>query len=367
MITEHAPRRLLMTVDAMGGVWRYAMDLARALRLEGVHTVFAGFGPEPSPHMLEEAQAIGDVHWTGAPLDWTAKDPSELAGIADQLSVIAGASSVDLLHLNLPSQAAGLVIDLPVVVVSHSCVATWFAAVRGTLLPADWQWHEGLNWRGFAAADMIIAPSHSHADALSRSYGIGGIEVVPNSSRHVSTRLNKKNYCFAAGRWWDEGKNAAVLDDTAALTEYQIVAAGPCNGPHGQHVAFDFVDHRGALDHGEAMVLMDEAAIFTSPSIYEPFGLAALEAARAGAALVLADIPTYRELWQDAALFANPRDPAGFAGAIDKLAADRRLRQRLALAAQERSRLFSSTTQAKAMLDIYRGALSRRSQLTAAE
>jgi glycosyltransferase involved in cell wall biosynthesis len=367
MTSQTMPRRVLMTVDALGGIWRYAMDLASALRLEGVETVFAGFGPEPLPHMIEEAKAVGDIHWTDAPLDWTATDPTELAGISRRLVDIASASSVDVVHLNLPSQAADLITDLPIIVVSHSCVTTWFAVVRGTLLPAPWYWHEDLNRRGFAAADAIIAPSRSHANALSRSYGINGIEVVHNASRHVSTRLTKKDYCFAAGRWWDDGKNAAILDSTAALTGYPIVAAGPRDGPNGQHVGFDFVDHRGALGHAEAMSLMNEAAIFMSPSIYEPFGLAALEAARAGAALVLADIPTYRELWRDAALFAHPVDPAGFANAIEQLAGDRRLRQHLALQAQQRSRTFSASAQARAMLDVYRRVLSRRSQLTAAE
>jgi glycosyltransferase involved in cell wall biosynthesis len=367
MTSEMLPRRLLMTIDAMGGVWRYAMDLAKALRLEGVDTVFAGFGPRPSTRMLKEAEIIGETIWSDAPLDWTAKDQTELARIPDWLVATARAASVDLLHLNLPSQAAGLLIDLPVIVVSHSCVTTWFAAVRGTTLPADWLWHEDLNRRGFAAADAIIAPSHSHADALSRSYGIGGIEVVHNSSRHVPTRLNKQDYCFAAGRWWDEGKNPSVLDGTAALTDYPIVAAGPSDGPSGEDVRFAFIDHRGALSHGETIALMNEATIFMSPSIYEPFGLAALEAARAGAALVLSNIPTYREIWQDAALFAQPDDPAAFASAVDRLAGDRRLRQRLARMAQDRSRLFSAAAQARAMLDVYRRALSRRSHLTAAE
>ena len=40
--------RLLMTVDAIGGVWRYAMDLAAELRDHGVETVFACLGPAPS-------------------------------------------------------------------------------------------------------------------------------------------------------------------------------------------------------------------------------------------------------------------------------------------------------------------------------
>ena len=38
-------------------------------------------------------------------------------------------------------------------------------------------------------------------------------------------------------------------------------------------------------------------------ALYEPFGLAVLEAAQAGCALVLSDIPTFRELWDGAALF----------------------------------------------------------------
>lgn len=367
MMTPARPRRLLMTVDAAGGVWRYAMDLARSLRLEGVHTVFAGFGPLPSASMLAEATAIGEIRWSEAPLDWMAKEAAEIAGIPAQLSALASATSVDLFHLNLPSQAVGLATDLPVVVVSHSCVATWFTTVKSQALPPDWQWQGDMNRQGFESADAIVAPSRSHAEALVRTYGLADIDVVHNASRHLPTHLNKQKYCFAAGRWWDEGKNASVLDAAAALTAYPIVAVGPADGPNGQRVTFGSVDHRGTLDHSEAMAVLNEAEIFVSPSLYEPFGLAALEAGRAGAALVLADIPTYRELWQDAALFAHPADPAGFADAIDRLAANRRFRQRMALAAQDRARQFSAQLQAREMLAVYERALARQSKPTAAE
>ena len=50
------------------------------------------------------------------------------------------------------------------------------------------------------------------------------------------------------------------------------------------------------------------AAVFVSPALYEPFGLAVLEAAHAGCALVLSDIPTFRELWDCAAVFVDPHD-----------------------------------------------------------
>lgn len=98
---------------------------------------------------------------------------------------------------------------------------------------------------------------------------------------------------------------------------------------------------------------MARSAIVASPSRYEPFGLAPLEAAQAGAALVLADIPTYRELWDDAALFAPADDARAFAAALNRLAGDDALRHEFAAKAKERSARFTLHAQASAMQSIY--------------
>ena len=58
--------------------------------------------------------------------------------------------------------------------------------------------------------------------------------------------------------------------------------------------------------------------IFVSTALYEPFGLAVLEAAQAGCALVLSDIPTFRELWDGAARFVPARDDGALACAIER-------------------------------------------------
>jgi glycosyltransferase involved in cell wall biosynthesis len=115
------------------------------------------------------------------------------------------------------------------------------------------------------------------------------------------------------------------------------------------------------------MALMRDAAIFVSPSVYEPFGLAALEAARSAGALVLADIPTYRELWEGAALFADPRDPEALGFAINRLAGDATLRKTLGKRAKKRSNDFVVETQAAAVSTVYRHLLSPAQTLTAAE
>lgn len=361
--------RILMTVDAVGGVWRYAMDLAASLQQpRGFEFLFVGLGPQPSDHQQREASELGQLRWLDAPLDWMVKSEGELSHVGPQIADLSRAEAVDLLHLNLPSQAAVIDTDLPVIAMSHSCVVTWFAGVRGEPVPADWQWHHAINRRGLLRADLALAPSRNHARMLEEAYAeIDRLHVVYNSSRSAQTSDSKDLLVSAAARWWDDGKNGRVLDEAAASTAWPIIMAGPNTGPDGQILPIRHARHLGELSHDDVMALMRHSSIFVSPSIYEPFGLAALEAARAHNALVLSDIGTYRELWDGAALFADPGDATALAAAINRLCRDDDLRTELAAKAAERSKRFDLSSQAEAMAGLYAGLLQRNSALSAAE
>src|SRR5690606_2593599 len=50
--------KVLMTVDAVGGVWTYAVTLCRALVPHGVEVVFACMGPPPAP---QQGAAVLDL------------------------------------------------------------------------------------------------------------------------------------------------------------------------------------------------------------------------------------------------------------------------------------------------------------------
>jgi len=361
-------RRVLMTADAVGGVWRYALDLAAGLRSRGIETVFAGLGPWPSAEQAREAEAIGKLCWLDAPLDWMVENETSVRPVPALIADLAQREGIDILHLNLPSQAAGLDGCLPVVVVSHSCVVSWFAAVRGRTVPEEWRWQSRLNRSGFDRADVVLAPSRSHAAMLQQSYGpIDTLQVVHNASGVEAGPHQKEDFVLAAGRWWDDGKNGAVLDAAAEHIDWPVVMAGANRGPNGQYLPLRLAVHHGELSHSETMALMRKAAIVVSPSLYEPFGLAALEAACNRAALVLADIPTYRELWDGAALFADPHDPHAFADAVNRLAKDERSRNSLAERALMRSRTFTVKAQVDSMMRIYAGLLPMNHALTAAE
>ena len=55
------PRRILMTTDAVGGVWTYALELARALEPHGVEIALACMGPRPTPAQRREVAGRPNV------------------------------------------------------------------------------------------------------------------------------------------------------------------------------------------------------------------------------------------------------------------------------------------------------------------
>lgn len=350
------PRRILMTLDAVGGVWRYAVDLAGSLTGQGITCVLVGFGPEPDERQIAEVEAMPGVSlvWARGELDWMAERESDLDLVRDELIRLADEWQPDLLHLNLPSQAVGLPDHLQVVVASHSCIATWWEAVRGSDLPDAWHWQKQRNQRGFTRARIVLSPSRSHAQALQQAYGeMPPIAIVHNASASAEGAQTREPVILAAGRWWDEGKNARTLDAAADGSPWPLIMAGPCVGPNGQSIMLRHAVARGPAPADELRQLMRRAAVFASSSCYEPFGLAVLEAAQRGAALVLADIPTFRELWDGAALFVAADKPEAYRQAFQRLADDDGLRASLAAKARHRALNFTPDRQLDALLRSY--------------
>ena len=347
-------RRILMTLDAVGGVWRYAMELGEAIKPLGYHTLFVGFGLKPSLAQTMEAQRIGDLEWLPQPLDWLADDERDLDGIGEAIESLASDQAIDLIHLNLPSQAANLSSRRPVVAVSHSCVVTWWQAMRSEPLPSDWLWKKRLNETGFANSDAIVAPSESHAALLRSCYSLPlEVSVIHNAMAADLGGGPKEPFVFAAGRWWDESKNARLLDQAARAAAWPIRMAGSTHSPSGQTVELLHAEHLGELSYGTLLDQVRRAGIVVSPSLYEPFGLLPLEGARAGAALALADIPTYRELWEDCALFFAPTEPDALVAVINRYAEDPMVREEMGRRAVRRSQTFTPHNQAAAMASLY--------------
>lgn len=349
-------RHVLMTVDAVGGVWTYALDLAAGLAAAGIRTSLAVLGPSPAADQITEANAVPGLTLidTGLPLDWTAAHAETVDYAAARIRALAGELAVDLVHLNTPALAGPERFAQPVISVAHSCLATWWSAVRRGPPPEDFRWRIQAHWRGLMASDAVITPSGAFADDTLRAYETVRPFVVPNGRRaEPPTPEQPRRGVVTTGRLWDDGKNIVTLDRAAARLSVPMRAIGPQSGPHGEHRSLRHARPLGRLSSETVRAELRSSAVFTSASLYEPFGLGVLEAAQAGCALVLSDIPTFRELWDGVALFAPPHEDAAFAEAIQTLCDDTEQRQALADAARKHATRFSVEAMTAGVLDVY--------------
>jgi glycosyltransferase involved in cell wall biosynthesis len=84
--------------------------------------------------------------------------------------------------------------------------------------------------------------------------------------------------------------------------------------------------------------LLGKASIYAATSRYEPFGMSALEAAFSRCAILANDIPVFREVWGNAALYFRANDAASLASLIKTLNTDRDLCRDYANRAFQRAR-----------------------------
>jgi glycogen(starch) synthase len=357
------PRRVLMTADTVGGVWTYALELARALSSSEVEILLATLGAPPSQSQLQAASRLQNIRVVSASfrLEWMTDPWDDVARAGDWLLDLEQEHAPDIVHLNGYVHAA-LPWAAPRVVVAHSCVLSWWRATRGGDAPEKWGRYAEAVREGLLAADRVIAPTRAMLDALIAHYGpLPRAGVIYNArDASVFRPLPKDEFVLGAGRLWDEGKNVQALADVAPGLPWPVLLAGECQGPEGQRVSPGGAGLLGPVAESQMARLLGRAAIFAHPARYEPFGLCALEAALSGCALVLGNIPSLRELWEGVALFAPPNDKAALAHAITRLIRQPHELARRGQRARERALLLEPAAMAEAYLSVYEGVIASR-------
>ena len=99
--------------------------------------------------------------------------------------------------------------------------------------------------------------------------------------------------------------------------------------------------------------LYDRAALLVCPSHYEGFGLPLVEAMSAATPIVCSDIPVFREVAADAALFVPPDDAAGWARTVGEVLSDPQRAADLAARGSARARDFSWRRTAERTLAVW--------------
>jgi glycosyltransferase involved in cell wall biosynthesis len=120
--------------------------------------------------------------------------------------------------------------------------------------------------------------------------------------------VDRKLQAVTAGRLWDEAKNLKMLANVHF--PFPLLVAGEADYESSTLPGLpDGATALGLLAENELLTLFRRSAIYLCTSRYEPFGLAPLEAALCGCAVVANDIPSLREVWGSGALyFRNATD-----------------------------------------------------------
>lgn len=361
LVQERPIRKILMTADTVGGVWTYALDLCRAYAQQGIQVCLATMGAPLSAGQQQEAAQLSnvDVRESRYKLEWMDDSWGDVEQAGHWLLSLEREVQPDIIHLNGYAHAA-LNWQAPVVAVAHSCVLSWWQGVLRCAAPAEWDAYKNCVAQGLKAADAVVAISQTYAAELQQLYGpIAHISVIYNGRNTGSFYTSdKKMQAFAMGRIWDEAKNLSLLGRIKNNAGLPVLVAGNNRHPEiGALVEIPNVQLLGTLSQTEVKAALAESYIYILPAKYEPFGLSVLEAAASGCLLVLADIPTLKELWQDTALYFNPDEPDSLDRVLDDVLQHPQECRQLIERSEVQAKRYSLDKMAGSYLELYQSLL----------
>jgi glycosyltransferase involved in cell wall biosynthesis len=231
------------------------------------------------------------------------------------------------------------------------------------------------HWAGRSAraAAAVICPSEFAAEEVRNLLGVRRTHVVPYGidsdragaqplSRSELTELGLREPLVVHAAGATARKNLRLLATAwpEVVTKHPDAFLALCGPPHWRRdELFNGLSNVMYVGHRPPTFvarLMRTATVVVVPSIYEGFGLPALEAMAAGATVVAAACGALPEVCADAALLVRP-EPAEFAAAIGDALAGGVAIERLRAAGRVRAAAFSWQRAARETAAVYERAL----------
>ncbi len=241
------------------------------------------------------------------------------------------------------------------------------------------------SWR-FRAAYRIILPlvirrskkwvtvSHYSADQLA-SCGVSdrapdaiiwnGCEHIlrqnKNESRFADTELPRP-FIFALGSRSQNKNVEPILSLASSLHSHgiSIVVAGGANAQIfkasralNHHLALEL----GRIEDQDVAYLYSQALCFVFPSLYEGFGIPAVEAMACSCPVISSNMSAMPEILGDAALYCSPTDPAAWLTAILKLKSSSDLRSEFISRGRRQASFYSWRESALKFIELIRATL----------
>lgn len=352
--------RVLITTDTVGGVWTFTRQLATDLLLRGHHVALVSLGGMPSESQRRWCDETAATWAPGflyvpsdAPLEWMQDNDLAYSAALPALLACIGSFEPEIV---LSSQYCfgKLPIGIPKIIVAHSDVLSWSQACGKYPLPSS-AWlttYVRLVSEGLEQAEAVVAPTHWMLSALEEHFTVPQHAIVilnGRSLQHSGSVAAKSFQAVTAGRFWDEAKNISILNHFESPVPI-VVVGSYVHGSNTATLDSPSVTLAGELSEAEILSVFRESSIYICTSIYEPFGLAPLEAALCGCAVVANNIPSLHEVWADCALFFD--DSTSLKSILEQLR-DRDTLSRAQTRSGERAEIFTSSRMTERYLNLF--------------
>lgn len=364
---------VLVTADTLSGVWTYTRELVTGLVSRGIRVTLVSFGEIPLPQQTVWMENLHGLEYrpTAFRLDWMQEAEHDFNDSCAYLTALVKELKPDLLHLNQPCYGS-LPVNIPKILVAHGDYISWWKSVHDSM-PAESRW---LRWywermeRGLAGATHVLAPSVWMLETIRSTYVDPPRYSVIYHGRNpifFNPYVAKDESVLAVGRFLDAGKQLNLLTQQVHSLPVCIVGSdAPVPPQTSVPIRADVklatetvsVSIKGPQTDAQLRALYSRASIYAATSRYEPLGMSALAAAFSRCAIVANDIPLFREIWANAALYFRTNDSASLAEVIQRLNDDRELCRTYANRAFQRARdCFTAKRMIDEHLQVYNSVL----------
>src|SRR5271165_1832855 len=372
-VPRRLPLHVLVTGDTLSGSWTYTRELVTGLVTRGVRVTLVSFGEIPLPDQTAWMDHLHGLDYrpTAFRLEWMQEAEEDLKDSSEFLTALVRELRPDVLHLNQYCYG-DLRVNVPRVIMAHGDLITWSHAVRerGQSPSRVMTWYRDTVLRGIACADALVAPSTWMLERIGICYGQpqhGEVIYPGRNPIFFNPYVSKDDCVLAVGRMVDAGKQVFLLTQQPHPVPVCIVGSEqtvpipriPIRADVKLSTDQTSVAIRGPQTEAQLRALYSRAAIYVATARYEPLSIPALEAAFSRCAIVANDIPSFREIWGDAALYFRTNDAVSLAESIRRLSEDRSLRRAYAELAYTRAReRFTTKRMIEDYLQLYRGLIA---------
>jgi glycosyltransferase involved in cell wall biosynthesis len=317
---------------------------------------------------------IADVHWHS---------------VAEQirLPLILNQENLDLVHF--PYFSIPIAYRRPYVITIHDLIIYHYPTGKSSTLPLPFYQAKHFSYkrvvnRAAKHAKRIIAPLQTTKDDIAITLKIpedkisvtyegfdSEIKADKASEKAVKEKIGNKPYFLYVGNAFPHKNLTKLIDAYATFRmknpDYQLYLLG------GDDFFYNRIEqyvHRKSItgvhffhevNDSELHVFYKEASALVSPSKMEGFGLTPLEAMSSQCPVAVSDIPSFREVCADAAVYFDHQDEGAITQALEKIATfSESDRQKLIKKGLENTKRFSWQTMGRATLSVYESSLSLR-------